>query len=246
MKPRGSDFYDDPSIFRSYQDRRSWNENANDTIEKPIIMQLLGDVAGKRVLDLGCGEAVIGNELLAAGAAWYAGIDGSANMIEAARQRLNGTDTEIIHTSLEDWEAPTAQYDIVLSRLVLHYIEDIEAVFNKVNQALVGGGSFIFSVEHPVITSSYGLPRGEGAKKDWTVDNYFHTGARNQEWLGGRVVKYHRTLEDIYSSLLTSGFRIMSLKESKPEEGNFLNRETYLRRMRIPLFLLMKAEKPLE
>ncbi|MEC0370592.1 hypothetical protein [Paenibacillus chibensis] len=54
MKQNDSGFYYDPLIFKRYMDRRQGSENPNDTIEKPIIKQLLGDVSGKRILDLGC------------------------------------------------------------------------------------------------------------------------------------------------------------------------------------------------
>ncbi|MWV43315.1 methyltransferase domain-containing protein [Paenibacillus sp. HJL G12] len=243
MEYRGSQFYDDKLIFKRYQDRRGWSENANDTIEKPIIIQLIGDVSGHDVLDLGCGDASFGNDLLDMGACSYTGIEGSANMVEAAKKSLLRQNANVIHTTIEEWDFPDLQFDMVVSRLVLHYLEDIEAVFKKVYHALIDGGSFVFSLEHPVMTSSYGLPRGEGMKQDWIVDNYFHTGVRNQEWLGGKAVKYHRTVEGIYSALQEAGFQIVNLRESKPDEANFQSTETYQRRMRIPLFLFFRAEK---
>ncbi|MEC0240342.1 methyltransferase domain-containing protein [Paenibacillus dokdonensis] len=243
MEHRGSEFYDDALIFKKYLDRRSWTENANDTLEKPIILQLIGDVTGLEILDLGCGDASFGNELLDAGAVSYTGIEGSANMVEEAKKTMHRSKTEIIHTAIEDWDFPDSRFDMAISRLVLHYIEDVEAIFKKVYQSLVDGGSFIFSVEHPVMTSSYGLPREEGMKQDWIVDQYFHTGIRKQEWLGGTAVKYHRTIEDIYSALQHAGFNITRLRESKPDQANFQHNETYQRRMRIPLFLFFSAQK---
>ncbi|KAA2302245.1 SAM-dependent methyltransferase, partial [Clostridioides difficile] len=57
MKDRGSDFYDDEANFEKYMERRKWQENANDTLEKPVMLELIGDVAGKNILDLGCGDA---------------------------------------------------------------------------------------------------------------------------------------------------------------------------------------------
>ncbi|WP_334073772.1 hypothetical protein [Paenibacillus sp. A14] len=45
-------------------ERWEGQENANDTLEKPVIWELLGDVSGKKVLDSGCGDARFGVELL--------------------------------------------------------------------------------------------------------------------------------------------------------------------------------------
>jgi len=64
MSERGSDFYEDEANFEKYMERRQWQENANDTLEKPVMLELIGDVGGKSILDLGCGDARFGAELL--------------------------------------------------------------------------------------------------------------------------------------------------------------------------------------
>jgi SAM-dependent methyltransferase len=243
MEYRGSQFYDDDLSFGRYLERRKWNENANDTIERPIIMELIGDVTGKTVLDLGCGAAAFGNELIDLGAASYTGIEGSSNMVEASKKTLSRNNAQVIHTTMEEWPFPRDRFELVVSRLALHYIKDLEALFRKISDSLVSGGTLIFSVEHPVMTSSYGFVKLEGFRQDWIVDTYFHTGTREQEWLGGVAIKYHITIEDYYSCLQRAGFLIESLRESKPLREHFLNEETYQRRMRIPLFLFFKAIK---
>lgn len=243
MAYKGSQFYDDEQLLNKYLERRRWNENANDTIEKPVFMDLIGDVTEKNVLDLGCGTAAFGKELLGLGARSYTGIEGSKKMVELAQETLPKANGKVIHTAIEAWDFPASSYDMVVSRLVLHYINDIDTLFDQVYNALAQEGAFIFSVEHPVITSSYGTAKTEGLKQSWIVDQYFHTGPREQDWLGGKVIKYHRTIEDYFGGLQKAGFVIESLKESKPREENFHNPETYHRRMKIPLFLLIKARK---
>ncbi|TFE19351.1 hypothetical protein [Cohnella luojiensis] len=64
MDYRGSQFYGEDHNFKNYLERRKWSENANDSIEKPIFMDLIGDVTEKNILDLGCGTASFGIELL--------------------------------------------------------------------------------------------------------------------------------------------------------------------------------------
>lgn len=240
---RGSQFYDEEHTFKNYLERRNWNENANDTIEKPIFMELLGDISGKHILDLGCGNAAFGNELLDLGCLTYTGLEGSSKMYNLAKETLNKDNGQVIHCTMEEWDYPDSVYQLVASRLALHYIKNIEEIFHNVYKSLVNGGTFIFSVEHPVMTSSYGMVRSEGAKTNWIVDHYFYTGPREQEWLGGKVIKYHRTIEDYYHALQKAGFKIQCLRESKPKREHFIHQETFERRMRIPLFLFMAAMK---
>ncbi|HZH03730.1 MAG TPA: hypothetical protein VEY30_08105, partial [Myxococcaceae bacterium] len=76
---------------------------------------------------------------------------------------------------------------------------------------------------------------------DWIVDDYFVTGARDPAWLGGRVRKYHHTVEDYFSLLQSAGFRVDQLRESKPDVKHFESQEEYQRRTRIPLFLFFAA-----
>ena len=63
----GPSFYDDNRVFATYMRRRQGNESPNDTLEKPDLLDLIGSAVGLRVLDLGCGDAQIGKELLASG-----------------------------------------------------------------------------------------------------------------------------------------------------------------------------------
>ena len=84
MAHEGPELYDDPAAFALYAQLREQIDNANDTLERPIIRELLGDVRGLDFLDLGCGDAGFGKELLAADAASYHGVDGSKNMVMAS------------------------------------------------------------------------------------------------------------------------------------------------------------------
>ena len=86
MARTGPDFYVDDAVFATYQGRRQRPDSPNDTMEKPVVVQLMGEVTGKRVLDLGCGDAAIGRELLQRGAASYLGIEGSQKMAASLRR----------------------------------------------------------------------------------------------------------------------------------------------------------------
>jgi SAM-dependent methyltransferase len=224
--------------------RRHSETSANETLEKPILMTLLPEMSGRAVLDLGCGEATLAPELLKLGAQSYLGLDGSANMVALASKNLVEIDEASVEQAfLENWDYPQAAFDCVLSRLAFHYIEDISMLFKQIFESLRSGGEFVFSVEHPVITSHQLSMKEGGARQDWLVDRYFFTGKREFNWLGAPVLKYHRTVEDYYQGLRGAGFQILDLRESRPQAELFSNRKLYERRMRVPLFLMFKASK---
>ncbi len=239
----GPAFYDDDAIFNTYMARRSRPDNPNDTLEKPVITELAGELTNRRILDLGCGDAVFGREALTQECHSYLGVEGSRNMVEAAHKNLAGTQGQVVHATLETWDYPAETFDLVLSRLVLHYIEDVDAVLKKVYQTLIAGGRFVFSVEHPVITSCDRAWQGNGLRQDWIVDDYFLIGRRATFWLGGQVIKYHRTVENYFAGLQKAGFVVESVRESEPHHEWFEDDETYRRRQRIPLFLIMAGRK---
>ena len=62
---------------------RQRRDNPNNTLEQPVTLELAGDLAGRRVLDLGCGDAAFGRVVLARGGSAYLGVEGSRNMAAA-------------------------------------------------------------------------------------------------------------------------------------------------------------------
>lgn len=244
MSIDGPDFYDDDAVFATYMAHRGQPSNPNDTIEGPLIDELLGDVRDVRVLDLGCGTGAFGRVLMDRGAAAYTGVEASTKMAAAARDTLAGTGAIVVENRIEEFDYPAAAVDVVVSRLALHYVPDVRPIFSAVSRSLVDGGRFVFSVEHPVITScSRGWVAGT-QRQDWIVDDYFQTGARDVEWLGGRVTKYHRTVEDYFAGIKASGLDVDDVREGRPVRTAFADDRTFARRSRIPLFLIMSARKP--
>jgi SAM-dependent methyltransferase len=244
MPYNGPQFYDDDTLFAAYQQMRARPTNANITLERPIFQALTGSVAKLRLLDLGCGDAAFGLEALQQGAQHYLGLEASHNMAAAARTVLTGTRGEVVETAIEAWTYPEGAFDLVVSRLALHYIEDFAAVCAKVFTSLVQGGRFVFSVEHPVMTCSQRGAQESGVHYDWIVDDYFVTGRRVKQWMGSEVVIYHRTVEDYVLGLQGAGFVLEALRESRPQPELFSDPALYARRLRIPLLLFCAGRKP--
>ena len=70
------------------------------------------------------------------------------------------------------------------------------------------------------------------------------TGRRETAWLGGRVVKFHRTVEQYVALVQAAGFLLERLREPGPERARFTSEAEFRRRQRIPLFLLLAARAP--
>ena len=240
----GPDFFDDPAVFEMYLSRRSDPASLNETLERPILMELIGEMQGLRVLDLGCGDARIGLEFLENGQSDYVGVEGSRKMAGLARETLAGTMAAVHLSKIEDWAFPTQDFDLVISRLALHYLEDLRKVFGNVYESLVPAGRFIFSIEHPVITSSDRSQHG-GKRQEWIVENYFDTGVRRRTFMGAEVIIYHRTFEEYFMDLRSAGFQVDSVRESRPQPAMLLDEKADERSKRIPRYLFFSASRPI-
>ncbi|ARU61243.1 hypothetical protein CBW65_09740 [Tumebacillus avium] len=242
MLHTGKNFFDNEEVFENYWRLRGRGLSANAVLEEPVIDELIGSVAGLNLLDLGCGNGQYGATLLERGAKSLYGVDAAEKMLEAAQERLKGTGSILVQGTFEEIELPAEKFDLALSRLALHYVEDLGPVFAKVQHSLVSGGRFLFSVEHPLLTSSV-AQETSGPRGSLVIDDYFHSGPREAEWLGGRVQKFHHTLEEYFLALQGAGFDVEMLRESKPKRELFPTEEEYLRRARIPLFLFLFGRK---
>jgi SAM-dependent methyltransferase len=119
----------------------------NALYERPALLDLAGDVAGLDVLDLGCGPGITTAELVGRGAR-VTGLDRSAALLEHARARSDAD--LLVHDLADPLPLPDSAFDLVVSGLVLHYLEDWSAVLGEVHRVLRPGGRFVASVHHPL------------------------------------------------------------------------------------------------
>jgi SAM-dependent methyltransferase len=241
-----NNFYDDPRVFEEYEGHRlSGVSSPGYVMEEPALWEELGSVAGQRVADLGCGDAAIGAALLDAGCASYYGMDTSVAMVTAAQTTLRGRQGRIEHAHIESFAFPPDSFNLIISRLALHYVDDIEPVLQACGDCLTPGGRIIFTVAHPVITSHHEQDDPGGQRTSRLVDDYFVRGPRHRPWFGQTVTWHHRTIEDYVSALAGAGFTLTALRECPPRRSLFGHDDAeFARRLRTPLFLLLSGCHP--
>lgn len=236
--------YDDPAFFAAYGDMPRSQGGLDAALEWPVLRAMLPDLRGKRMLDLGCGFGWHCRYAREHGAASVLGIDLSERMLARAAAMTVDPAIEYRRAAIEELELPAHSFDVVLSSLALHYVERFDLVCRRMHHALVAGGSFVLSVEHPIFTA-----RAEqdwwrdaaGAPLHWPVDDYQNEGLRRTGWLAPDVVKYHRTIATYLNDLLDAGFRIERLAEPSPPEWALAERPDLQDELRRPMFLLISA-----
>lgn len=249
-----NNFYDVDVFFDNYKQLRADKYNANDNIEKPCFIKLLPKLKNKRVLDLGCGMGGYILEFMT-DAEHIDAVDVSAKMIGIFREEVckrSLKNINIFNCSIEDYIYPRNHYDVVISTLVFHYIDDLDQLFKAISTSLKKDGLFVFSVEHPVLTANknIGWDNNIGWEIDsnnnymhWKLDDYFETGKRSYEWLGIPVVKYHRTLEDFVRLLNDNKFQITDILEPRPNQQDRALGKEIDGHYRRPIFLIFSAKK---
>ena len=209
---------------------RAWNEYAGQYYDEtgregdfydkhliiPSVLKLLGDPAGWRVLDLGCGTGVFSRELARRGAEVF-GVDLSQQMVQRAKD-IEQEGPLGIHYDICDAAGvdayEDAAYDAVTCNMALMNVERYDVAIGQAYRTLKPGGPFVFSILHPC----FWMPDSGWIKDDpnqkaphprhWKVDNYF----RRKSTDSG----FHRTLGDYLDALLTAGFRIENVDEPEP------------------------------
>ncbi|MCX5402686.1 class I SAM-dependent methyltransferase [Streptomyces sp. NBC_00335] len=203
----GSNHYD--SFAEAYS---AENENSliNAYYERPAMLALAGEVAGRRILDAGCGSGPLSAALRDRGAV-VTGVDASAGMLALARRRL-GEDASLHVADLRDrLPFPDGAFDDVVASLVLHYLEDWGPALAELRRVLRPGGRLIASVDHPFVAYTIQDPRPD----------YFASNSYSFDWtFGGRSVPmkfWRKPLHAMTDAFTTAGFRLSVLSEPQPD-----------------------------
>lgn len=237
--------YDDERFFEKYSKMERSRKGLQGAGEWSELQKILPDFHGKRVLDLGCGYGWHCKYAVDNGAFFVLGTDISQKMLETAKKKNSDQQIEYQCIAMEDLDFPAETFDVVISSLAFHYVEDFASLIKNISTWLKRGGEFVFSVEHPVFTS-YGTQDWyydkNGSILHFPVDNYYYEGKREAIFLGEKVTKYHRTLTTYLNTLLQNGFIFQHIIEPQPPE-EMMSIAGMKDEMRRPMMLLVSVRK---
>ena len=239
--------YDDLSFFDNYIELRNAENNYNDLIEQPIVFDLIGDVKGKSVLDIGCGYGAMTVKLADAGAQSVVGLDVSEKMITKAKIENQRNNIAYKILSAEKLSELNESFDAIVSCLAIHYIEDLNKLFADIYAHMNDNATLVFSMEHPMYTASkyeqkWELDK-EGNVSGFTIDHYGDEGVRNIEWLGKIITKYHHKTETVINALINNGLVLEHVMEPTPGEALMQRVPKTIHELHRPAYLVVKCRK---
>lgn len=189
-------------------------------------LRLLGDLADKRVLDLGCGTGRAAISFARRGAHAIA-LDASAAMLAHGRRIAGPLEVRVEwhHGDLAELAFLRAEsIDLAFSAEALDEVEDLDRVLRQVHRVLRPNAAFVFSLRHPMSLvlgrvgdeTPGGLPLGNLEVQR----SYFDESSTTVERDGESLVIWPRRLGVVLTSLHRAGYRVEILQEHGPAEGD--------------------------
>lgn len=183
-------------------------------------VRLLGDVAGKRVLEVGSGSASCSRWLAAQGAEPVA-LDISEGMLRHAAEgaAASGIEVPLVQASADTLPFAANSFDLACSAFGgVPFVSDSGAVFQEVARVLRPGGRWVFAVTHPM---RWIFPDDPGPGGLTVAQSYFDRSpyVEINEFDEATYVEHHRTLGDYVRQLTAAGMRLVDLIEPEWPEG---------------------------
>jgi 2-polyprenyl-3-methyl-5-hydroxy-6-metoxy-1,4-benzoquinol methylase len=171
----------------------------------PVLLRLLGDVRGQRVLDAGCGNGYL-SRMLAARGAHVAGVEPTDRMVAFAREKEAELRQGVRYVQADLARLPDldGQFDAVVCSMVLTAIPDWRRAIRAGVGALRPQGLLVFSLVHPAFEGLWGTWRDHG---EYRVRRYLE----EYEISGPTGVDIHRPISAYLNELASLGVACVSL-----------------------------------
>lgn len=190
-------------------------------------LRLCGDVQGKRVLELGCGD---GRNMVrfATRGAIAIGVEPSEERISRAWRRAEdeGVRVDLHHGDLADLAFVRADsVDLALSVWALQSVDDLGRVFRQVHRVLKPNAAFVLSIPHPVFEQL----DPDSVESLLLRRSYFEPG--------------HHTVAGVFSGLTNANFRVDRLLEPEPRQSGARSAEWHDAMRYVPRTLIVRGRK---
>ncbi|MBA3376908.1 MAG: methyltransferase domain-containing protein [Actinobacteria bacterium] len=199
--------------------------------------------AGRRTLDLGCGEGRLSRDLKALGHELVA-VDASQTMLAAARDADPDLETHLAEAAALPFS--DGAFDCVVAFMSLQDVDDFEGALGEAGRVLEPGGRLCIAVVHPL--NSAGRFDGDEPDSPFTIvgsylERSFYADDLARDGLEITFVSAHRPLEAYTEALSGAGMLVERLREPAVPESA-ISRPRSRRWQRMPLFLHLRALKP--
>lgn len=235
-----------------YNEHITEGDTYHEHVVKPNLLEVLGDIRGKQMLDVACGQGFFSRLLHEAGAR-VTGVDIAASLIALAKN-AGPADIRYEVAPADKMDVPESSFDIAICVLALQNIRNLSGTLAAVSKALKPGGEFLFVLNHPAFRvprrSSWGFDADTNTQFR-RVDGYLSESEHKIQMHPGAdtsvtTISYHRPLQTYVSELARNGFAVVGLEEwishRKSEKGPREQAENRARK-EFPLFLMVKARK---
>lgn len=196
-------------------------------LEQRVTLELIGNVKGKCILDLGCGTGRY-CALLTERGATVVGIDPSSEMLEQAKRKLTPLCRfELRHGTIEEMDFLSEHFDVVVSALTLSHIPELESILAESVRVLKSDGAMFISDIHPY----------------WPVSGHDYTEFFDETGQEYRIPEYPHLVEEYWRLFHKFCMRLEDIREPKIDSGlieHFPSLEDY---RGIPLAIVLKARR---
>ncbi|MCX6810431.1 MAG: class I SAM-dependent methyltransferase [Candidatus Berkelbacteria bacterium] len=224
-----------------YQDRKFatyWNKRAGKTGEiykrlilDPIMLDLIGSLDKKVIIDLGCGNGYLAPKFISHSPKSLLMADISGHNLENAKEKCDDKRISYLEQDMtKRWKVDSGSVDVVYSNMMLNEVENIKTPIEEAYRVLKNNSTFIFSVTHP----SWDLfvfaqeQVGKKSKKMQGLGNYFRRGyakyimgadSKTNPELSKQyeeefeIDHYQRPLSDYFNQLTVAGFSVKKIIE---------------------------------
>lgn len=188
----------------------------------PAILEALGDVKHKHVLDYGCGDGRLARKIQARGAT-VVGVDTSPSMIQIAHAKTPHHDIRYMHMAENSLQfLPEGSFDWVVANLVFMMSQrqkDIAQSMKEIHRVLRSGGTMVYSLTHPCFVDRGAhdyrneFPRGRfNYMKEEYPYKFVLQDAKGRE-LDENFYDYHHRLSTYLNTTIQSGFSVRHVEE---------------------------------
>ena len=238
--------------------RAQWTESVQDWIETDQavrtgmldswMLDALGDVSGKSVIDIGCGEGRFCRLLSELGAT-VTGVDLTEALIERASIVGSTRETYLVGDAEKLEGVAVESFDLAVSYIVLVDLMDYHRSIREAYRVLRPGGRFIVCNVHPMRSAPInfsGWIRDYDKKLFYPLDNYAEEGSREFMWWGKPFINMHRMVSSYVSAFLDAGFALEGLHEPIPSDEQLVENPKFDDELRVPNFIIYVLKKPSE